>query len=141
MLVKVDKSLGTLQAGDLDVKDYGTPPTNSMDPVTKLRLANQSLSTKKMAKQPFEELHESLRFGQYFHVEVHPNGGARTLHAYQGEIDMLSPEDANELAQEFFQVKTSLIFESINLALTSLTIIIAINFSQGELLFLFDHKP
>jgi hypothetical protein len=107
MLIKMEKVLDT--PGDIGTKDIGTPPTTLVNsPASaclKMKIiAHSAAGPKKVEKLPFEELHESLKYRHYFRVETHPNGGARTLHAYQEEIDMLSPEEADELAHEFFQV-------------------------------------
>lgn len=45
-----------------------------------------------------------LKYGRFYHIEVHPNGGASIVHMYQDELDVLSPEEMNELADEFFEL-------------------------------------
>ena len=40
---------------------------------------------------------------QYIHIDVHPNGGASTVHVYQKEIERLSPRDKKKLALLFFR--------------------------------------
>lgn len=47
---------------------------------------------------------EHLKYGKFFRIEAHPNGGASVVHAYQDELNTLSPEELEELADEFFQV-------------------------------------
>ncbi|KAM7354352.1 uncharacterized protein ACRADG_006055 [Cochliomyia hominivorax] len=47
---------------------------------------------------------EHLKYGQYFEVEVYPNGGASVVHLYQDEIQNLSPDEMEELVNEFFGV-------------------------------------
>lgn len=47
---------------------------------------------------------EHLKYGRYFRIEVHPNGGASVVHLYQDEINSLSPEEMDELVEEFFEV-------------------------------------
>lgn len=47
---------------------------------------------------------EHLKYGQYFEVEVYPNGGASVVHLYQDEIQNLSPDEMEELVNEFFEV-------------------------------------
>lgn len=37
-------------------------------------------------------------------VEIHPNGGAWILHAYQHELNKLSPEDQDAFAHEYLKV-------------------------------------
>lgn len=45
-----------------------------------------------------------LKFGRFYHIEVHPNGGASVVHMYQDELDTLSPAEMNELVEEFFEL-------------------------------------
>lgn len=45
-----------------------------------------------------------LKYGKFYHIEVHPNGGASIVHMYQDELDSLSEEELNELANEFFEL-------------------------------------
>ncbi|XP_075153919.1 uncharacterized protein LOC142227331 [Haematobia irritans] len=47
---------------------------------------------------------EHLKYGQYFEVEVYPNGGASVVHLYQDEINDLPPQEMEELVKEFFDV-------------------------------------
>jgi len=47
---------------------------------------------------------ENLKYGCYFQVEQYPNGGASIVHLYQHEIDALSPDEMEELVDEFFEV-------------------------------------
>ncbi|XP_037811543.1 ras guanine nucleotide exchange factor R, partial [Lucilia sericata] len=47
---------------------------------------------------------EHLKYGQYFEVEVYPNGGASVVHLYQDEIQNLSPDEMDELVNEFFEI-------------------------------------
>lgn len=44
------------------------------------------------------------RYSQYMHIEAHPNGGATVVHMYQDELNHLSPEQMNDLSDEFFKV-------------------------------------
>lgn len=46
---------------------------------------------------------DHLKYGRFFRVEVHPNGGASTVHLYQDELDTLSRNEYEELVNEFFQ--------------------------------------
>lgn len=57
------------------------------------------------------ELLEGLKYKKYIHIETYPNGGATVVHMYQDEIDNLSREQIEELAQEYFKVKSSVITE------------------------------
>lgn len=46
----------------------------------------------------------NLKYGKYFHVDVHPNGGASTIHLYQNEINNITnKDDVNEMVDEFFK--------------------------------------
>lgn len=45
-----------------------------------------------------------LKFGRFYHIEVHPNGGASIVHMYQDELDTLKPEEMSELVDEFFEL-------------------------------------
>jgi len=45
-----------------------------------------------------------LKYGRFYHVEVHPNGEASLVHMYQDELNTLSKEDLNELVDEFFKL-------------------------------------
>ncbi|XP_037957135.1 uncharacterized protein LOC119687052 [Teleopsis dalmanni] len=47
---------------------------------------------------------EHLKYGRFFQIEVHPNGGASVVHMYQDEIQDLTPEETDELVNEFFSV-------------------------------------
>lgn len=50
------------------------------------------------------ELLEGLKYKKFIHIETYPNGGASVVHMYQDEIDSLSHEQTEELAQEYFKV-------------------------------------
>lgn len=45
-----------------------------------------------------------LKYGRFYHIEIHPNGGASIVHMYQDELDTLKEEEMNELVDEFFQL-------------------------------------
>lgn len=47
---------------------------------------------------------EDLKYGRFFRIEMHPNGGATVVHMYQSEIDSLPPEEMDDLVEEFFRV-------------------------------------
>ncbi|XP_015191224.1 PREDICTED: uncharacterized protein LOC107074369 [Polistes dominula] len=47
---------------------------------------------------------EGLKYKKYIHIETYPNGGASIVHMFQDEIDTLSSEQVEELAQEYFKV-------------------------------------
>lgn len=44
-----------------------------------------------------------LKYGRFYHVEVHANGEASLVHMYQDELNTLSKDDLNELVDEFFK--------------------------------------
>ena len=44
------------------------------------------------------------KFGQYMHIETHPNGGASVVHSYLEELQHLSAKELNEFAQEYFRI-------------------------------------
>lgn len=45
-----------------------------------------------------------LKYGRFYHIEVHTNGGASIVHMYQDELDTLKPEEMEELVNEFFEL-------------------------------------
>jgi lysine-specific demethylase 9 len=45
-----------------------------------------------------------LKYGRFYHIEVHPNGGASIVHMYQDELDTLSKDELDELVNEFFEL-------------------------------------
>ncbi|CAG2052914.1 unnamed protein product [Timema podura] len=47
--------------------------------------------------------HEQLKYSRFIRIETYPNGGASIVHMYQDEIDVLSKEEMEELAEEFFK--------------------------------------
>ncbi|XP_021915148.1 uncharacterized protein LOC110827618 isoform X2 [Zootermopsis nevadensis] len=47
---------------------------------------------------------EQLKYGRFIRIETYANGGATVVHMYQDEIDCLSNEEMEELAQEYFKV-------------------------------------
>lgn len=48
-----------------------------------------------------------LKYGRFYHIEVHPNGGASIVHMYQDELDTLSQEELAECVDEFFELTFS----------------------------------
>lgn len=61
-------------------------------------------NTQTLACNMTDSLYSDLKYGRYFHVEVHTNGGASIVHMYQNEIDSLSDSEMEELTEEFFRV-------------------------------------
>ena len=45
-----------------------------------------------------------LKYGRFYHIEVHPNGGASIVHMYQDELNTLSQTEMAELVEEFFEL-------------------------------------
>lgn len=60
--------------------------------------------TKTFACNMVDSLYSDLKYGRFFHVEVHTNGGASIVHMYQNEIDSLSESEMSELTEEFFRI-------------------------------------
>lgn len=58
---------------------------------------------------PLDKLNPAaeLKYERFFHIELHTNGGASVVHLYQDEINELSPEEMDELVDEFFAVAFS----------------------------------
>jgi hypothetical protein len=69
-----------------------------------------NLQTKnyKMLNNPVtkRELLEGLKYKKFIHIETYPNGGATVVHMFQDEIGTLTNEQMQELAQEYFKVRT-----------------------------------
>lgn len=77
---------------------YGVP-TSTMKPTsTPLKVA------KTLTNDVDASLYSDLKYGKYFHIEVHTNGGASIVHMYQSEINSLSETEMEELTEEFFRV-------------------------------------
>ena len=70
-----------------------------------LRLNLQTKMCKTLEKQSvkYESL-QGLKYKDFIHIETYPNGGATVVHMYQDEIDVLTNEQVEELAQEYFKV-------------------------------------
>jgi hypothetical protein len=45
-----------------------------------------------------------LKYGRFYHIEVHPNGGASVVHMYQDELNGLSKTELDEVVDEFFKL-------------------------------------
>lgn len=60
--------------------------------------------TRKLANNMTDSLYSDLKYGRFFHIEVHTNGGASIVHMYQDEIDTLTESELDELSEEFFRV-------------------------------------
>ncbi|XP_017877606.1 uncharacterized protein LOC108623546 [Ceratina calcarata] len=70
-----------------------------------LRLNLQMKNYKMLQSAPVKsDLLDGLKYKKFIHIETYPNGGATVVHMYQDEIDALSREQVEELAQEYFKV-------------------------------------
>ncbi|XP_070171374.1 uncharacterized protein [Polyergus mexicanus] len=83
----------------------GKPLSFSKSTNENLRL-NLQTKNYKMLNNPVvkSELLEGLKYKKFIHIETYPNGGATVVHMYQDEIESLSREQMEELAQEYFKV-------------------------------------
>lgn len=77
---------------------YGEPFKHITPTATPLK------STQTLACNMSDSLYSDLKYGRFFHIEVHTNGGASIVHMYQNEIDSLSESEMEELTEEFFRV-------------------------------------
>lgn len=75
---------------------------NTMTP-TETPLKN----TQTLACNIDKSIYSDLKYGRFFHIEVHTNGGASIVHMYQNEIDSLNEAEMEELTEEFFRVTFS----------------------------------
>lgn len=75
--------------------------------IDNMRLNLQTKTCKVLGKQNKFECLESLKYKKFINIETYPNGGATVVHMYQDEIDTLTKEQVEELAQEFFKVSSS----------------------------------
>lgn len=77
---------------------YGEPYKQMTPTSTPLK------GTKTLASNMSDSIYSDLKYGRFFHIEVHPNGGASIVHMYQNEINNLSDSEMDELTEEFFRV-------------------------------------
>lgn len=77
---------------------YGEPFKHITPTATPLK------STQTLACNMTDSLYSDLKYGRFFHVEIHTNGGASIVHMYQNEIDSLSNDEMESLTEEFFRV-------------------------------------
>jgi hypothetical protein len=73
-----------------------------------LQVKNYKLLDKQPNKNDLTIYSQGLKYKDFIHVETYPNGGASVVHMYQDEIDVLTSEQLEELAQEYFKVSSSL---------------------------------
>lgn len=82
-------------------RDKILAPTFTMPPQlstpSRIPIANRDLNCTRVGL-------DGLKYGKFFRIEVHPNGGASFVHLYQDEISALTPSEMDELVQEFFKV-------------------------------------
>ncbi|XP_046619146.1 uncharacterized protein LOC124304674 [Neodiprion virginianus] len=70
-----------------------------------MRLNLQTKNYKTLNKLAESRDHlDGLKYKKFIHIETYPNGGANVVHMYQDELDTLSNEQVEELAQEYFKV-------------------------------------
>lgn len=62
---------------------------------------------KTLASDSASGVYSDLKYGRFFHIEVHSNGGASIVHMYQDEIAGLTDDEMDELTEEFFRVTFS----------------------------------
>lgn len=74
-------------------------PFKQMTPSSTPQKLSQSLTCDMV-----DSLYSDLKYGKFFHVEVHTNGGASVVHMYQNELNSLSESEMEELTEEFFRV-------------------------------------
>ncbi|XP_014220713.1 uncharacterized protein LOC106648372 [Trichogramma pretiosum] len=68
-----------------------------------------NISQRRILDKQFEKVDnsihlENLKYKDFIHIETYPNGGASIVRMYQDEISVLSPEELDELAEEYFKV-------------------------------------
>lgn len=78
--------------------------SNSDNLKLNLQFKNCKLLEKQSDKGETSVYVQGLKYKDFIHIETYPNGGASIVHMYQDEIDVLTSEQLEELAQEYFQV-------------------------------------
>lgn len=92
-------SLGTKSSAQFQLS-LDNPCIDNM----KLNLQTKSCKVLGKHSSKFDCL-EGLKYKKFINIETYPNGGATVVHMYQDEIDTLTKEQVEELAQEFFKVE------------------------------------
>lgn len=87
----------------MDVMNLLIPEYNPFSIFGGVRLSD--LSSDVISQLPFASALKEITFRNLIRVEVHPNGGAWILHAYQHELDKLSSEDMENFAQQYLKVR------------------------------------
>lgn len=91
-----DKSIGKL------LQPAPPPPPSTLNWHPAQRPSSiSSISKPEHYSHPSSDLY---RYAQYMHIETHPNGGASVVHMYQEELNHLTPDQMNELSDEYFKV-------------------------------------
>ncbi|XP_063991324.1 uncharacterized protein LOC135169867 [Diachasmimorpha longicaudata] len=86
------------------LKDHKFPtPLSAADENLRINLQTKASKTLSKSMSKSDQL-EGLKYRRFIHIETYPNGGATVVHMYQDEIDVLSKEEIDELAHEFFKV-------------------------------------
>ncbi|XP_023245218.1 uncharacterized protein LOC106643183 [Copidosoma floridanum] len=78
--------------------------SNSDNLKLNLQFKNCKILNKASTKCDSSVLLQGLKYKDYIHIEIYPNGGASVVHAYQDEINNLTSEQLQEFAQEYFKV-------------------------------------
>lgn len=89
--------------------ETGTPPA-SPSPAQQQQQQQQPSSSSSIPQPTNRDVNctrnglDDFKYGKFFRIEVHPNGGASVVHLYQDEINSLSTIEMDELVDEFFKV-------------------------------------
>lgn len=85
--------------------NHGKPVSHAMDNENmRLNLQTKNYKTINSKMNESRDYLEGFKYRKFIHVETYPNGGASVVHMYQNEIDALTSEQVEELAQEYFKV-------------------------------------
>lgn len=87
--------------------ETGTPPASPSPSQQQPSSSSSSASTPIPTNRDVNCTRNGLddfKYGKFFRIEVHPNGGASVVHLYQDEINSLSTTEMDELVEEFFKV-------------------------------------
>lgn len=95
---KIKKATVGIQVSQPEESNVPKPPTRQLEFEASHRVGVNRRAIKIGTNLSF------LKFGRFYHIEVHPNGGASIVHMYQDELDTLNQEDMNQLVEEFFEL-------------------------------------
>ncbi|ODM99739.1 Round spermatid basic protein 1-like protein [Orchesella cincta] len=90
---------------DTNVMNLLLPEYNPFSIFGGVRLSE--LSSDVISQLPFASALKEVTYKHLILVEVHPNGGAWILHAYQHELNKLSPEEMDAFAHQFLKLSFS----------------------------------